>query len=410
MKVTKQTFATFTRKKVPLANTIHHSSFIYNQFKKLNLCKSYSHRVINHLMSILISIFITGYHGKTTDFAKNSSCHRTTIAHFLNSGKWDDSLLSNTLKRSVIEIIYSEAAHTGKSVFCIVDDTIASKTKPSSQALHPIEDAYFHQSHLKGKQDYGHQAVAVMLSCNGIVLNYDFVMYNKSISKIDIIQNIAKELPVPPVMSYFLCDCWYVSEKIINTFAGKGYHTIGALKTNRMLYPFGIKKKLNEFAALLSVTHSDFHLVTVKNQKYYVYRYEGKLNGIENAVVLLSYPEKAFGIPKALRAFLSTDVSLSTDEILSYYVCRWPIEIFFRQCKDKLALDSYQIRSVQGIRRFWLLMSLAHFMCVTGTGKSCSFENGYHQICDIIRLEKYHYLFLCAKGCHDFDSFMKSIA
>jgi len=60
-----------------------------------------------------------------------------------------------------------------------VDDTIASKTKPSSQALHPIEDAYFHQSHLKGKQDYGHQAVAVMLSCNGIVLNYAFVMYNK---------------------------------------------------------------------------------------------------------------------------------------------------------------------------------------------------------------------------------------
>lgn len=49
-------------------------------------------------MRILISIFISGYHGKTTDFAKNSSYHRTTIAHFLNSGKWDDSLLSDTLK------------------------------------------------------------------------------------------------------------------------------------------------------------------------------------------------------------------------------------------------------------------------------------------------------------------------
>ena len=60
-----------------------------------------------------------------------------------------------------------------------------------------------------------------------------------------------------------------------------------------------------------------------------MYRYEGKLNGIENAVVLLSYPEKAFGNPKALRAFLSTDVALSVDETLSYYACRWPIEIFF---------------------------------------------------------------------------------
>lgn len=316
-------------------------------------------------MSILISIFLLGYHGKTTDFAKNSSCHRTTIAHFLNSGKWDDSSLSDTLKRSVIEIIYSEAARTGKPFFCIVDDTTASKTKPSSQALHPIEDAYFHQSHLKGKQDYGYQAVAVMLSC------------------------------------------WYTSEKIINTFAAGGFHTIGALKTNRMLYPFGFKKKLNEFAAFLTSTRSNFRLVTVKKQKYYVYRYEGKLNGIENAVVLLSYPEKAFGNPKALRAFLSTDVSLSLDETLSYYVCRWPIEVFFRQCKNKLALDSYQIRSAQGVRRYWLLMSMAHFMCVTGTGEFCSFEKGYHRIGSIIQTEKYQYLFQLAKGSNDFKAFMK---
>ena len=138
-----------------------------------------------------------------------------------------------------------------------------------------------------------------------------------------------------------------------------------------------------------------------------MYRYEGKLNGIENAIVLLSYPEKAFGNPKALRAFLSTDVSLSTNEILSYYVCRWPIEIFFRQCKDKLALGSYQIRSAQGIRRFWLLMSLAHYICVTGTGKFCSFENGYHHICDIVQLEKYQYLFQCARSSENFDAFMK---
>ncbi len=110
-----------------------------------------------------------------------------------------------------------------------------------------------------------------------------------------------------------------------------------------MLCPFGIKRELCEFAAFLSTSRSDFHLVAVKNRNYYVYRYEGgELNGIEDAVVLLSYPEKAFGTLKSLRAFLNTDVSLSTDEILSCYVCRWSIEIFFRQCKDKLALDSYQ--------------------------------------------------------------------
>ena len=158
---------------------------------------------------------------------------------------------------------------------------------------------------------------------------------------------------------------------------------------------------------LVLVSRSDFGLVTVKNQKYYVYRYEGKRNGLENAVVLLSYPEKAFGNPKALRAFLSTDVSLTANEILLYYICRWPIEIFFRQCKDKLALDRYQIRSAKGIQRYWLLMSLAHYICVMGTGKSCSFGNGYHQICDIIQQEKYRYLFECAKASDNFEAFMK---
>ena len=388
-------------------NSIHHSSFIYKQFKQLNLCKFYSNRVLGHFMSILLSIFATGYQGKTINFAQHSSCHRTTIAHFLNSGKWNESLLANTLKSSIIEVIYSEAFRTGKPIYCIIDDTIASKTKPSSQALHPIEDAYFHQSHLKGKQDYGHQAVSVMLSCNGIVLNYDFVLYNKSISKIDIVQNIAKELPVPPVLSYFLCDAWYVSEKVINTFAQQGFYTIGALKTNRMLYPLGIKTKLRDLAALLSKTRTNFDLVTVKKRKYYVYRYEGKLNGIENAVVLLSYPKKAFGNPKALRAFLSTNVGLSTQEILLDYICRWSIEVFFRQCKEKLALDTYQIRSAKGIQRYWLLMSMAHYICSIGTGKYLSFKEGYHRICDIVKLEKYQYLFHCARTSADFDSFMK---
>ena len=58
--------------------------------------------------------------------------------------------LEDILKDAVTDFIYREALATRKPVFCIVDDTIASKTKPSSRALHPIEDAYFHQSHLKG--------------------------------------------------------------------------------------------------------------------------------------------------------------------------------------------------------------------------------------------------------------------
>ena len=290
-----------------------------------------------------------------------------------------------------------EALQSGKPVFCIVDDTISSKTKPSSKALHPIEDAYFHQSHLKKGQDYGHQAVSVMLSCNGIVLNYAIIMYDKSKSKIRIIQDIAGELPVPPVISYFLCDSWYTFVKVMDAFIRQGFHTIGALRTNRVIYPCGIKQKISGYALHLRKTDTAVSLVTVGSRQYYVYRYEGKLNEVENAVVLLSYPRDAFHTPKALCAFISTDVSLNTREILDRYMERWPVEVFFRQSKNVLAFDRYQIRSSKGIRRYWLIMSLVHFICCTNGENYYPFEKGYKSLSSAIMNEHIEYLYDCGK-------------
>ena len=105
-----------------------------------------------------------------------------------------------------------------------------------------------HQSHLKRRQDYGNQVVSVMLSCNGIILNYAVILYDRSKSKIQIVQEIAQELPVAPVVSYFLCDSWYTSVKVMDSFIQKGFYTIGALKTNRIIYPFEIRQKVSDFA------------------------------------------------------------------------------------------------------------------------------------------------------------------
>ncbi len=93
---------------------------------------------------------------------------------------------------------------------------------------------------------------------------------------------------------------------------------------------------------------------------------------------LISYPKDAFHVPKALRAFISTDVSLSTREILDRYMERWPVEVFFRQSKNQLAFDRYQICSSKGIRRYWLLMSLLIYsylsnFVLSSTKKSISF-------------------------------------
>ena len=90
--------------------SIHHSETIFKMLQKINLPQKFSEVYISHIISIMIAIFGIGCHGK-------------------------------------------------------IDDTISSKTKPSAKAKHPIEDAYFHFSHLKRKQDYSHQAIEYPQKC-----------------------------------------------------------------------------------------------------------------------------------------------------------------------------------------------------------------------------------------------------
>jgi hypothetical protein len=348
---------------------------------------------------------MVGYRGKTVDFERYSGHHRTTLGYFLNEGKWDDSQLEKLKRETVRAKIYNEAMDTGKPIYFIVDDSNSSVTAPSSQALHPIEAAYYHKSSLKKKQDYGHKNVTVLLSCNGITLEYATVLYDKSKTKIEIVEDILASLPIAPVASYLLCDCWYTSAKLIDIFLKKGFYTVGAIRTNRIIYPCNIKQNINAFALFIDKNDRCVRIVTVGKRKFYVYRYEGRLNGIDDAAVLITYPVDAFGDPKALRAFISTDTSLSTDEILDIYALRWQIEVYFRQVKNVLAFDKYQIRSAKGIKRFWLIMSIVYLFCCTADEdkKFTDFSDGFNFFRNEIQKERVTFVYQCGANSVPLD-------
>ena len=48
--------------------------------------------------------------------------------------------------------------------------------------------------------------------------------------------------------------------------------------------------------------------------------------------------------------------------------------------KSAMAFDQCQIRSAQGIQRFWLLTSLAYNLCCMATGIFMPFDEGYRYI------------------------------
>ena len=378
-------------------NNISKESAIEKYLLKMDFPFLFSKPVVRHMVNFIKAAVQKGYKGTVTDIVQLSlaNCHRTTYGKFLSQGVWNVDYAWCAIREAVIAFVKKVSCQTQEPIFSIIDDTIAEKTKPSLQAEKPIQAAGFHQSHLKNKSVWGHQFLTMMLSVNDVILPYFIERYDKTIkSKITRVCEMIEQLPSADGQAYGLCDAWYTCEKVINAYFKKGYHLIGALKTNRVIFPKGIRLQIKDFAQYIK--RNDVCPVTVNNVKYLVYRYEGALNGIDNAVVLFCWPEKAFKKPRALHAFLCTDMELETQKILEHYSKRWPIEIFFRESKNNLGLKGYQVRSSQAIDRLLLLIVLAYVYCSLGTGRYQRFNAGLKQVRKSVQRDIYDWIYHAA--------------
>ncbi|MGL5086733.1 MAG: IS701 family transposase, partial [Clostridium sp.] len=339
---------------------------IYKFFKQLNFDLYLTKPQLSHLENMMNAMITKGFNGKISDVAELSPArHRTSCTRFLSSSSWDEFFLERSLKSYIVELIWAKSQESNQPIYFIIDDTISEKTKPSSKAKNPIEKCSFHNSHLKGKNVYGHQILVSLLSCDGLVLPYSIDIYDKeSMSKIELSKNLIATLPKPENKGYVLCDSWYSCKDIFNASEKAGYSYIGALKTNRVIFPKGHERlgiKLHKFATSLNI--KDFDLVTVEGKQYYIHNYVGNLKDRKDISIILSYPKDAFQKDKALKTFISLDKSLIPLDILNQYTDRWAIEPFFRDCKTYLGLDGYQVRSEKSINRYLTIILVNYTYC-----------------------------------------------
>jgi hypothetical protein len=345
-------------------NKLPQHEIIHQYLKDHRFDLYFSKPALRHMVHFLNGATEKGFSGTLTDL-HDLSCetrHRTTLSHFLHKGVWNDGWLEGWIQKQSITRIQKHSEQTGLPIYVILDDSLMEKKQPSSRAAHGIEGTGFHFSHVKGKSVWGHNLVMLFLRCGDLRLPFACRFYLKDgVSRIDLAKECIDLLPDFYLPAYLLMDTWYTCFPLLDTAAKKGLQVVGGLKTNRILYPAGVRTPANQFA--LHISKSETHLVTVGDDLYHVYRYEGSLNDIPNAVVLFCWPEGKFGDSKSLRLFLSTDVSQSRESLLHHYSCRWAIETFFQTMKSMFSMDRYQIRHVSAIRRFLFLLLLTYLYC-----------------------------------------------
>jgi len=292
--------------------------------------------------------------------AKDKSC----IYRFLSESPWDDGLL-NRNRISFLEYHLEHYIKPGEIGFLVIDDT----TNLKDVRTKAMEGLDFHYSHTEGKICWSHCVVTSNFVAGPYAMPLHFKPYYREEkckelgivfeSKVDIAKGFIKEFHTPSNIKrlYVLTDSWYTSISLIEEALCKGYHIIGCVKSNKTIFPCGIKIKISQFMKYIEPSTLD--LVTVEGKKYRVYRYEGKVGTFDNAVLLISYEVKEDGFESPI-CILSTDIELGNETILRYYAVRWTIETGYQYLKENLGFDEYKVRSLVSIERYILLCFLAY--------------------------------------------------
>ena len=327
----------------------------------LGLALYFSKPVMKHLVHIVDAMITKGFSGTLTDLHHGSfhPNHRTTLSHFFTKSPWEEETLLRKLQQWVLHRVERSSKRENQLIFVSIDDTICQKTKPSSRATHAIQGCDWHYCHAEKKSIWGHSLVWLMVHTMTQAFPFAFRLYDKTAGKskgelaIEMLSSLDVSRPV-----YVLMDSWYPSKTLVGACLKKEFHVIAMLKTNRILYPKGTAIQAKEFAK--SMEPRDTRLVTVGQERYRVYRYEGAIHGLDDAVVLLAWKADQPMAPEHLHCILSTDRELGDEDILRYYAQRWTIECFFRQAKDQLKLDGYRVRHIRAVKRYWAVVQLAY--------------------------------------------------
>ncbi|MCL1913098.1 MAG: transposase [Eubacteriaceae bacterium] len=292
---------------------------------------------------------------------------RETYGYFMRDGGWGDNALGGYAGDSAARAALAAAKKTGKPVIVSLDDTTNTKEPPRNGAAKPTEGMGFHHSRKDGRRVCGYQTVGMLIGAmDGEFLCHGFSIYDKAQSKIELAKDLISHLPDAGAVSCAVFDSWYANRKIIPEFWAKGYEVVCALKANRVIYPVGHRIQIKDFSR--HVESKECCLVTANSKKYYAYKIETSLTGIENSLVLISWPAGKFGDEEAMRAFLCSDVFLGEQELIDIYTERWDIEVFFKECKNTFGSKKIMLRTKCGIRRHWLIAALAHNFCVLEGG------------------------------------------
>ncbi len=297
---------------------------------------------------------------------------QSSLNKFLTLSDWDENELNN--KR--LELLQTRKKTRWKSYGIIaIDDTILHKTGKD------MEGADWFFDHSTGKMVLGHNIVTAHYMDDLTSYPIDYRLYHKEGSEIALKEGfrtkieLAKELindcvdrDIP--VNILVFDRWFVCGEITDLLQKYDKIYISPLKSNMRVMRDGVYIPLKEYVA--RVNNDDYEEIEVGKKRYLVYTKRTRLPNAGRARLVISCPIDENGkITKDMLMFFATNkLEWEPKKILKMYMKRWRIEVFYRDTKQALGLESYQVRKLKAIKRHWYLVFMAYSLLKLGVKQS----------------------------------------
>ena len=294
---------------------------------------------------------------------------RQAISNFLTLADWNAPEL---LQKTALDQLQRLGFRPGDPLYMLIDDT---QKRKRGKLMAAVSKIFLHAEKVYAN---GHTILGAALVYRGVVLPCAVKLWasrescRKSRTESDPIDRLqfrtltgmagdvvtALQLPegVKPIV---LFDSYYLCPVVTQACEQRGWKYVGVAKKNRNFSPDGRprdRRKLGTYGR--TVLRRDGRTMSVRGKKHRLAERVGHLKRLGHVKLVFSRrPRDAAWV-----CLVTNETRWSMSTILSHYMRRWGIEVFFKMSKQYLGLGDYHLLRYRGIERYLCLVLIAHLL------------------------------------------------
>ncbi len=291
---------------------------------------------------------------------------QSSLNRFLTQSPWNLQKLEEK-RLSMSRCLPVEEGSTG---YLLVDDTINRKTGKH------MEEAGYHFDSAQGKAVWGHDIVTTHYVNGETEYPVRLSLYVKKKTcqeeqrvfktKIQLaIEQIEAFMPPAGTNVVVAFDSWFFCRQIVEAVAAKGWDWVTQAESNRLVCLNG--EETNVTALASSLLEKQFKTVKVKGEEFSLCCFEVWMSKVGSVKLVVAKEKEEDGF----HFYVSNRLDWSAKQVLLAYKVRQSIDVFYRDAKQNLGLEAYQMRRGRGAIIHWHLAFNAYTLLALLRRSAC---------------------------------------